>query len=80
MAKTLKTTPIEESKSKKVSETGLQSMHASLRDQRKTSIDTKLQLKLGRIKNTSLVKKQKKEIARSLTKLNASRIIASLKK
>ncbi len=80
MAKETKTTPVKEDKIKKTPQTGLQSLHAVVRDQRKASIDTKLQLKLGRIKDTSLVKKQKKEIARSLTKLNASRIIASLKK
>ncbi len=61
-------------------ETGLKQLHQILRDHRKSVMDTRMEIKLGRIKNTSLVAKHKKEVARSLTKLNASRIIANLKK
>ncbi len=56
------------------------SLHQLVRDQRKSVVETKMEMKLGRIKNTSILGKQKKEVARTLTKLNASRIIASLKK
>ncbi len=74
------TTKKNETKTNNNSESGLKALHGIVRDQRKTAVETKLQLKLGRIKNTSLIGKQKKEVARTLTKLNASRIIATLKK
>lgn len=64
---------------KPVSDSGVKNLHQTLRDSRKKHLDIKLELKLGRLKDTSSVKKHRKEIARSLTKLNASRIIASLK-
>lgn len=80
MATTKKTETKIENKNENKSESGLKALHGIVRDQRKTAVETKLQLKLGRIKNTSLIHKQKKDVARTLTKLNASRIIASLKK
>lgn len=61
-------------------ESGIKSLHELVRGQRKSVMDTKMEIKLGRVKNTTQLVKQKKEVARTLTKLNASRIIASLKK
>jgi len=61
-------------------ESGMRSLHQLVRDQRKSVVETKMEMKLGRLKNTSTLGKKKKEVARTLTKLNASRIIASLKK